>query len=306
MLIATNGSVSAIVVMHAINVFLTFSLSEMGMVRFFCRPNDPNWKGHISIHLLGLVPCVTILFVTVFEKFGEGGWIRLLITAAPVALCYLIRAHYRKIKSGVRRLEEDMASIFQNFPNVYKNFIFVSVAEFDSSAFRHIQQIDSLKGSISEDLSRYVALSRRHGYPGGYRMDIGTDVAEKASPLCESLVKEFPHSMIFTGKLVFRQEICSRRSSATRRHTPSSGGFSGRESRRSSCRSAARCKDGKWMRGDFEKVFCYNRAVFHEIAWNSCRDAKKAFRHSAQDLRKKGGRDHGGNRAGANGCSDGR
>jgi hypothetical protein len=37
-------------------------------------------------------------------------------------------------------------------------------------------------------------------------MDAGTDVVETATIMCESLAKEFPKSMIFTGKLIFRQE----------------------------------------------------------------------------------------------------
>jgi hypothetical protein len=37
-------------------------------------------------------------------------------------------------------------------------------------------------------------------------MEIGTDVADTATGLCESLVKEFPRATVFTGKLIFREE----------------------------------------------------------------------------------------------------
>jgi amino acid transporter len=240
----TNGSVSALVVMYSINVFLTFSLSQFGMAKFFFqnRNKDKRWARHIVIHLIGLTLCVTILIVTVYEKFGEGGWVTLVITTALIGLCYLIRRHYLKVRKGVRQLEEILSSlpsghipneeplntnertaiilvsgyngfglhswlsVFREFPKLYRNFIFVSVAEIDSGAFKGASEIEALKSSIAEQLAKYVKLARSYGYAADYRMDVGTDVVEVATNLCQNIVQEFPKSSVFTGKLVFRQE----------------------------------------------------------------------------------------------------
>ena len=98
----TNGSVTALVVMYSINVFLDFTLSQFGMAKFFFqnREKDKDWASHIVIHLIGLILCLTILIVTVYEKFGEGGWVTLVITSVLIGLCYLIRSHYRKVRQG--------------------------------------------------------------------------------------------------------------------------------------------------------------------------------------------------------------
>ncbi len=240
----THGSVSALVVMYSINVFLTFSLSQFGMAKFFFqnRHEDSNWARHIVIHIIGLILCLTILIITVYEKFSEGGWVTLLITFALIVLCYLIRGHYLKVRKGVRQLEEILSSIpsgqapneeplntkertaiilvsgyngfglhswlsvFKEFPKLYRNFIFLSVAEIDSGAFKGASEIDALKSSITEQLAKYVRLARSYGYAAGYRMGVGTDVIETATNLCQSIVQEFPKSSVFTGKLVFRQE----------------------------------------------------------------------------------------------------
>jgi amino acid transporter len=240
----TNGSVSALVVMYSINVFLTFSLSQFGMAKFFFqnRHKDKNWARHIVIHIIGLILCVTILIITVYEKFGEGGWITLVITSALIGLCYLIRRHYLKVRRGVRQLEELLSSIpaghvpneeppntnertaiilvsgyngfglhswlsvFREFPKLYRNFIFVSVAEIDSGAFKGESEIGSLKLSTAEQLAKYVKIARSYGYAADFRMDVGTDVVEMATNLCKNIVREFPKSSVFTGKLVFRQE----------------------------------------------------------------------------------------------------
>jgi hypothetical protein len=97
-------------------------------------------------------------------------------------------------------------SVFREFPKLYRNFIFVSVAEIDSGAFKGASEIEALKSSIAEQLAKYVKLARSYGYAADYRMDIGTDVVETATNLCQAIVQEFPKSSVFTGKLVFRQE----------------------------------------------------------------------------------------------------
>jgi len=240
----TQGSVLILITMYAINVFLTFSISEYGMSRFFYknRATERNWKRHIPIHLAGLVLCSTILAITLFEKLGQGGWLTLFLTFALVMLCFLIHGHYQKVTRGLRRLDTLLAvepvtgikntepvnphkmtavqlvtgyhgfglntfySIIRNFPGVYENFIFVSIAVVDSGTFKGAAELDALSTSTRKSLEKYVDLAREMGFAADYRMDIGTDVADTAVPLCQEIAKEFQNSTFFTGQIVFRHE----------------------------------------------------------------------------------------------------
>ena len=69
MLIYTRGSVDALVLMYSINVFVTFSLSQAGMIRFWLMPQTrskhPDWAQQIVIHVIGFVLCFGILLVNV-------------------------------------------------------------------------------------------------------------------------------------------------------------------------------------------------------------------------------------------------
>lgn len=244
LLFYTRGSVGALIVMYSINVFVTFSLSQLGMITFYVRNREKErqWSTHIVVHVIGFLVCATILAVTVFEKFLEGGWITLLITTGVVALCYVIRRHYGKTRAAVRTLETTLSnipsvepynsapvnpgdptavllvsgfngfglhtllSIIRNFPNVYRNFIFVSVAEIDSGTFKGAEAIEALKRNVRESLEKYVKLTRKHGFPADYRMDVGTDVAETATNVCASVAAEFPRTTVFAGKLVFQRD----------------------------------------------------------------------------------------------------
>jgi amino acid transporter len=108
LLLYTHGSISNLVVMYAINVFLTFSISQIGMIVYFIknRKKEIHWKKHLPVYIIGFLLCFTILIITIMEKFLVGGWMTLLITATFVLLCNLIRGHYNKVKKAVRKLDD--------------------------------------------------------------------------------------------------------------------------------------------------------------------------------------------------------
>lgn len=243
LLLYSRGHISTLIVMYSINVFLTFTLSQLGMSRYFVRgrAKDPHWKRHLSVHLVGLAVCLSILVITVLEKFGHGGWLTLLITSVVVGLCYLIKGHYNRVRRGVRELDDMLVaiphkgtynagpadpdemtaiqlvsgysgfgvhtflSIIRGFPGLYKNFVFVSVAEVDAGAFKASESVGRLTLSTKDALKKYVELARRLGFPAESRFDTGIDVTETAAAVCESVAREFPKSTVFAGQTVFRR-----------------------------------------------------------------------------------------------------
>jgi amino acid transporter len=131
-LLYTHGNVERLVVMYSINVFLTFSLSNLGMVRFWIqhRKEHRDWYRHLPIHLIGLALCLTILLVTVFEKFTAGGWITLVVTGALVSVCLWINLHYKKVVAAIRGLDLELTDPLPDLKNVPKP----SVASLDPAA----------------------------------------------------------------------------------------------------------------------------------------------------------------------------
>jgi amino acid transporter len=244
LLIYTHGSIRSLVVMYAINVFLTFSLSQFGMIRYYFKRRSFNkrWKRHISIFFIGFLLSSTVLTITIFEKFLEGGWLTLLITYLLVLLCYLVKNHYEKVAKYIKNLENDIEvikptnpheprtldkaeptaiqlvsgyngfgihtflEVLKSFPNLYKNYIFVSVAVIDQGLFKGGESIEHLKQSVKSSLEKYVDLAQSYGYNADYRMGVGTDVVEIAPQIISELIKEFPNSVVFSGKLVFGTE----------------------------------------------------------------------------------------------------
>ncbi|MBI3871996.1 MAG: APC family permease [candidate division Zixibacteria bacterium] len=243
-LLYTRGNVTHLVVMYSINVFLTFSLSQLSMCRFWLRDRAKHrdWVKHISVHVVGLVLCVTILSVTVYEKFGQGGWLTLLLTVILIGLCFWIRHHYRRVQGNVKQLDEILSAlplrgpeqaravdpavptaallvgsysglgvhallaIQRHFPGHFRNFIFISVGVVDAATFKNLEAVGEVEAHTTASLQQYTNLAHRLGLAAGYRMEIGTEVVATGEELCHRVAREFPRVVFFAGKLIFEDE----------------------------------------------------------------------------------------------------
>jgi hypothetical protein len=74
----------------------------------------------------------------------------------------------------------------------------------DVGSFKSPDAVDELKRGTGEALQKYVDLARKLGFAADYRFDLGTDIVETASNLCEAVAKDFPKSAVFAGQAVFR------------------------------------------------------------------------------------------------------
>jgi K+ transporter len=104
--ILTRGSVRFLVVLYSINVFITFCLSQLGMVRHWWRVRSDvkNWWRKLMINGTGLFLTTFILISVIILKFHEGGWITILITGSLVGVAIIIKRHYIQTARLLRRL----------------------------------------------------------------------------------------------------------------------------------------------------------------------------------------------------------
>jgi hypothetical protein len=243
----TGGSVGYLVVMYSINVFLTFSLSMLAMLRFWGRHRRTRseWLSRAALFGAALVLCLTILVITVYEKFAQGGWITVVITCLVIVLCFTIRRHYRRVTDELDQLYRELGdlphaprsvhaavgeidrsgptaavlvgsyggvgihtvlNIFRVFPGHFKNLVFVSVGVIDSGEFKGEHAVEELRRRTEEMQGNYLSLATGLGVPATARMAIGTEAVEESEKLCLEVAREFPHVVFFAGKLIFQRE----------------------------------------------------------------------------------------------------
>ncbi|HYM60195.1 MAG TPA: APC family permease [Thermoanaerobaculia bacterium] len=245
-LLYTRGDITMLVTMYSINVFITFSLTELGMARHWIkdRAKEPRWKSQLAIHGTGLVMCVTILTINLVEKFAEGGWLTAVVTSVAIVICFVVRSHYDDLKLGLKRLDETLLalpiqpespealepmdpnaptavigvagfsgygihhilSIHKQFPGYFKNMIFITAAVVDSGNFKGTDEMGRLESETKASLEQYVTWARQHGFKADYRIGIGTEAVAMVEDMVKEIVNEFPRAMLFMGKLIFREE----------------------------------------------------------------------------------------------------
>ncbi|MBI2826856.1 MAG: APC family permease [Planctomycetia bacterium] len=243
-LVYTGGSVGMLLVMYAINVFLTFSLSMIGMCRHWwqLRGEHPLWRRRLALFSFGTAMCVSILCVTIYEKFDVGGWRTLAVTGVLVAVCFLTRRHYNQVVRRLRRLDESLGQVSAGdtptnepvdpskptaailvggysglgvhtllnavrfAPGHFKNMVFLSVAVVDSGNFKGVDAVDDLRSHTEDALARYVDLARRLGVPAESFMAVGTEPVHELESLCLAIAKKYPKVVFFAGQLLFEQD----------------------------------------------------------------------------------------------------
>ncbi len=112
-LLYTRGSVDVLVTMYAINVFVTFSLSQLGMARFSWLRRWRKGQGHmpIFVHGLSFVVCLSILVAVVILKFEQGAWVTIFVTGLLIGLCILIHRHYQRVRVKLVELNAQLGDM---------------------------------------------------------------------------------------------------------------------------------------------------------------------------------------------------
>ncbi len=245
-LLITGGAVHTLVILYSINVFITFSLSLLGLSIYWFRNRRRKtlWKRKLIISVIGFILCFGILMVTIFEKFYEGGWMTLLITSLFIAIGLWVKSKYRQLKMRLTQKEmefygyDDIApspdsminsdksaptaaiivdqtfgsgmncllEIKKLFPGIFKNFIFVTVGEVDSNTFREERRWREMRRKTKVTLHKYRNYCHANGRFAKSYVGYSTDIVEKLTQLTDRVAKDYPNTIFFGTKFIFDNE----------------------------------------------------------------------------------------------------
>src|SRR5579875_1076866 len=222
-LLVTEAKVDLLVVLYAINVFVTFTLSQLGMCVHWwtSRREERKWGRKLFVNGMGCSFTAMILVFTTALKFWEGGWITIVMTGGLIVACILVREHYRSVARAIEQLEVDLVpqlyaaehepaqSLDRNAPTAvlmvngfnglglatvvllprlfghqFRNLVFVSVGEVDSALFKSHEELEALENRLQDDLEEYCKFAADLGFNAQVRLALGTDVVLELRRLC--------------------------------------------------------------------------------------------------------------------------
>jgi amino acid transporter len=105
LLIAFSGEVNSLIPLYAVGVFVSFTLSQSGMVRHWWRLREPGWRRSLPINGVGAVATAVVALIIASTKFTHGAWISILLMGLLILLFTRIRRHYDWYEDAVRAEE---------------------------------------------------------------------------------------------------------------------------------------------------------------------------------------------------------
>ncbi len=243
-LVWTGGSVSLLVILYSVSVFLTFAISLYGLCVYWWRhrAEHGHWIGRLALSAAGFIVCSIILAVLLVEKFAEGGWLTALIIAAITGICLSIRNHYNWTREQIRKVDEIFANqafgsvtdapkpdpslptavfivgssrggglhallwVQRMFPEHFRNFVFVSARTVDAHSYGGNEDVRMMQMEADVALTYFVNFCNSKGWAAKSRLAFGTDPVDEAVKLAEQMHEEFPNCIFFASKLVFQRE----------------------------------------------------------------------------------------------------
>ena len=132
-LAAFGGSVTNLIPLYTIGVFVAFTLSQSGLVRRWWRLRNPGWRSSMAINIVGGTVTGVVLVVVAVTKFTLGAWMVLILLPALVLLLYKISRHYIAIADAL--LIPDLSV---PLPEVGPPVVLVPVARLDRAAAKAV------------------------------------------------------------------------------------------------------------------------------------------------------------------------
>src|SRR6266542_3403599 len=97
MIVVFGGDTSSQLPLYAIGVFLSFTLSQSGMVRHWLRLREPGWYWRMAVNGTGAVVTFVVLLTLTITKFVEGAWIVVVVIPVLVIMFLVMHRHYDEV-----------------------------------------------------------------------------------------------------------------------------------------------------------------------------------------------------------------
>jgi hypothetical protein len=94
LLVVFHAETHALIPLYAIGVFVSFTLSQFGMVRFWFRERGPRWPMRAALNGAGAVTTGVVALIIAATKFTHGAWLVIVLIPLLVLLLVTIRRHY--------------------------------------------------------------------------------------------------------------------------------------------------------------------------------------------------------------------
>ncbi len=141
LLVLFGGDTHALIPLYMIGVFVSFTLSQFGMVIHWRRTREPGWRTSAVINGFGAIVTAIVLGIVATTKAAEGAWIIILLIPALVVLFRATRQHYDHVASQLSLHE------FTPLPKL-KNIVLLPLSGVHRAALQALHYAHTLSDDV--------------------------------------------------------------------------------------------------------------------------------------------------------------
>ena len=143
LIIGYDASVTGLIPLYTVGVFIAFTLSQGGMVRKWIRDRTRGWQVSAVINGAGALATGVVTIVVGISKFQVGAWMVIAILPVLVAMLYAINRHYRSIEDSLLIATTVPVRVLPTSPRIV-----VPIARIDRASLRALSVARGLGGEV--------------------------------------------------------------------------------------------------------------------------------------------------------------
>jgi amino acid transporter len=101
LIVLFEGNTHALIPLYAVGVFLSFTLSQAGMVKRWRTKKGPGWKGKLAVSGAGAVATAVATVIIASTKFSHGAWIVIVLIPFIIMMFLAIHRHYQAVSEQI-------------------------------------------------------------------------------------------------------------------------------------------------------------------------------------------------------------
>lgn len=145
LLVVFAADVNNLIPLYAFGVFVSFTLSQSGMVVHWLRLKEPGWKGSIVVNATGAVTTAIVAAIVGGTKFTEGAWLSMLVMFILAMIFWSIFRHYGGVERRIA-LPRDVVTGAQSRP---RQQVLIPVDEINLAVLRTVDYARALTPRIT-------------------------------------------------------------------------------------------------------------------------------------------------------------
>ena len=142
LLVIFHGDTHALIPLYAIGVFVSFTLSQAGMVKRWLVKRGLHWRKKLVVNGIGAITTGVATAIIATTKFVQGAWIVFLLVAILIMMFRGIRSHYKAVAEQVSLTRDTRP------PRPRRNLVIMPIGGVNRSVVRAVDYARSRGGEI--------------------------------------------------------------------------------------------------------------------------------------------------------------